>query len=290
MNPCYQKLNNRIKTIFTERFLRMKAFETGFCEKISKFTPPMFIDSLLFDATSEITKSLNQLAININKKYKVAITKQGVEKRFTEGAIKYVQALIGTQLSNQVNHSIDIGWFKFFKRVLIKDSTKFDISANMANQLPGFGGSASKAGVCIQFEFDIKSGGVPDLTITPANVPDAKDATNTIGNVREGDLIIRDMGYSKLSCFKSIKKVNAYFISRLNVSWIVFEMIENRLVEVDFDKLYKTMHKRKILRIEKQVYIGREEQFPVRIVIELMPQEIVNQRLKKTNVITKRRV
>lgn len=36
----------------------------------------MFIESLLFDATAEIMNILNQLALNIRKKYKVTITKQ----------------------------------------------------------------------------------------------------------------------------------------------------------------------------------------------------------------------
>jgi hypothetical protein len=267
----------------------LKAFETGFCEKVSKFSPPMFIDSLLYDATAEITKSLNQLAININKKFNVAITKQGVGQRFTKAAVKYIQALIGNQLSNQVNHSIDTGWFKLFKRVLIKDSTKFDVSENLAKQLPGFGGSASKAGVSIQYEFDIKSGEVSDLTITPANVPDNKDTSKTIGNVREGDLIIRDLGYSKISCFNTMNNAGAYFISRLNVTIVVYEMIENRLVELDFAKLYKTMTEGKIQRLEKQVLIGEKDKLPVRIIIELLPEEVVNKRLKKTNAHNKKK-
>jgi hypothetical protein len=267
----------------------LKAFETGFCEKVSKFSPPMFIDSLLYDATADITKSLNQIAINVNKKYHVAITKQGVGQRFTEGAVKFVQSLIGNQLSHQVNHSIDTGWFKLFKRVLIKDSTKFDVSENLAKQLPGFGGNASKAGVCIQYEFDIKAGEVSDLTITPANVPDNKNTSQTIGKVRKGDLIIRDLGYSILSCFNTINTAEAYFISRLNISILVYEMKDNKLVELNFEKLYQMMKESKIKRLEKQVIIGKEDKLPVRIIIELMPEEIVNKRLKKTNDYNKRK-
>ncbi|MBI3882735.1 MAG: IS4 family transposase [Sphingobacteriales bacterium] len=267
----------------------MKAFETGFCVRASKFSPPMFIDSLLYDATAEITKSLNQLAINVNNKYNVAITKQGIGQRFTEGAVKYIQSLIGIQLSHQINHSIDSGWFKLFKRVLIKDSTKFDVSENLSKQLPGFGGNASKAGVCIQYEFDIKAGDVSDLTITPANVPDNKNTSQTIGKVQEGDLIIRDLGYSIISCFHTIKKVGAYFISRLNVSILVYETKDNKLVELDFSKLHKMMKEGKIQRLEKQVVIGKEEKLPVRIIIELMPEEVVNKRLKKTNDYNKRK-
>jgi len=249
----------------------------------------MFIDSLLYDATSDITKSLNQIAININKKYHVAITKQGVGGRFTEGAVKFVQSLIGNQLSHQVNHSINTGWFKLFKRVLIKDSTKFDVSENLAKQLPGFGGNASKAGICIQYEFDIKAGEVSDLTITPGNVPDNKNTSQTIGSVRKGDLIIRDLGYSIISCFNTINKVGAYFISRLNVTIVVYEMKDNKLVELDFKKLHKIMKECNIQRLEKQVFIGKEEKLPVRVIIELMPEEVVNKRLKKTNDYNKRK-
>jgi hypothetical protein len=249
----------------------------------------MFIESLLLDATAEITKSLNQVAININKKYHVAITKQGVGQRFTEGSVKFIQSLIGNQLSYQVNHSIDSGWFKLFKRVLIKDSTKFDVSENLAKQLPGSGGSASKAGVCIQYEFDIKAGEVSDLTITPANVPDTKNTSQTIDKVREGDLIIRDLGYSIISCFKTINTAKASFISRLNVTIVVYEMKENNLIELDFKKLRQTMEEGKIKRLEKHVFIGKEEKLPVRMIIELMPEEIVNKRLQKTNAHNKKK-
>jgi hypothetical protein len=249
----------------------------------------MFIESLLFDATAEITKSLNQLAVNINKKYKVAITKQGIEQRFTEGGVKYIQSLIGGLLSNQVNHSIDTGWFKLFKRVLIKDSTKFDVSENLADKLPGSGGNASKAAVSIQYEFDIKTGYVGDLTINPSNRTDTKDTSQTIGKVREGDLVIRDLGYSIISCFKTIKKAGAFFISRLNVTIAVFEMKGDNLVEIDFKKLHKAMEKGKIKRLEKQVVIGQKEKLPVRMIIELMPEEVVNKRLKKTNALNKKK-
>lgn len=282
-------MNGKIKTVFTDSYLRMKAFETGFCKKISKYSPHMFIDSLLYDATSKITQSLNQLAVDINKKYKVGITKQGIDQRFTPGAVKFVQALIGKELSNQVGHSIDTAWFNLFKRVLIKDSTKFDVSENLVKQFPGSGGSASKAGVCIQYEFDIKAGQVNDLTITPANVADTTNASKTIGNVKSGDLIIRDLGYSIISCFKDIKKVGAFFISRLNVSIIVYEMKNDELVEIDFDKLNKTMQKGKIKRLEKQVYIGKNDKFPVRMIIELMPDEIINKRLKNKNSFNKKK-
>lgn len=249
----------------------------------------MFLDSLLYDACSENTKSLNEIAINADKKYNVSISKQGIAKRYTPAAIKYIQAIIGQVLSHQINRSIDLGWFKLFKRVPIKDSTKFDVSENLEGQLPGFGGSASKAGVGIQYEFDIKSGEVTDLNITPANRPDSKDATQTKDKVREGDLLIRDLGYSVLSVFSSIVQNKAYFISRLNYNIAVYEEKGGKLVGLDFDKLYKTMAKGKIQRVDKQVSIGKKDKLPVRLIIELMPEEVVEKRMRKVNKYNKKK-
>lgn len=267
----------------------MKAIETGFCKRVSKFSPPMFIDNLLFDAVSENTKSLNAQAINTNGKYNVEITKQGIDQRYTPSGVKFIQAICFKVLQEQINNSIESGCLSVFKRVLIKDSTKFDVSENLAKQLPGSGGAASKAGVCIQYEFDIKSEGVNDLSIGPASSHDTSDTRATIGKVCEGDLIIRDLGYSIMSCFKTMNQEGAYFISRLHPKTKVYEMENNKLIELDFAKLHKKMIKGKITRLDKQVIIGEKEKMPVRLIIELMPEEVTNKRLHETNKYNKKK-
>lgn len=249
----------------------------------------MFIDNLLFDAVSENTMSLNALAINTSGKYNVEITKQGIDQRYTPSAVKFIQALCGELLQEQFNHSIEVGWFTAFKRVLIKDSTKFDVSGNLAKQLPGSGGSASKAGVCIQYEFDLKSGQVNDLSIGSSNCNDATDTMGTIAKVKEGDLIIRDLGYSVLSCFKIINQKKAFYISRLRTGILVYEKKDNDFVELDFCNLYKVMTEGKIRRLDKKVFIGRVEKIPVRLIIDLMPEAEVNKRKRNTKAYNKKR-
>ena len=73
-------------------------------------------------------------------KYNIEITKQGIDQRYTPEGVKYVQTLWSALLSAKLNRSIEAGWFSEFERVLIKDSTKFEVSGNLAKQLPGTGG------------------------------------------------------------------------------------------------------------------------------------------------------
>lgn len=223
------------------------------------------------------------MAIETKSVHKVDISRQGIDQRFNESALKYIQSLMSKTLSTQVSHFIEIGWLKFFNRVNVKDSSKFDLPAKLKNKLPGFGGSASKSGACIQYEFEIKSGKVNDLTITPANRPDTKDALATIDAVKKGDLTIRDLGYFALKYFIAAKKAGAFFLSRLNTKIIVYQMKGNAFEELDFGQLYQMMKKNLTERIEKEVYIGKDEKLPVRLIIELMPDEVFSTRMQKVN-------
>lgn len=273
----------KFKTIFSERHLRKKAYESGFCKRHSKFSPVMFFDSLLYDATSEGTKSYNQMAVEVKSTHGVDISGQGIDQRFNEGAQKYIQHLIGEQLSSQVSQNIDTGWFQHFNRVLIKDSTKFDLPGKLKEIFPGFGGCASKAGVCVQYEFNVKSGSVNQLSIHPAKWADSKDAMQTIDSVREGDFTIRDLGYFVLDYFKGIAKEGAFFLSRLNTKVLVYFEEDGQYTKLDFAKLYQKMKTENIQMLQENVYIGETEKFPVRLIIELMPEEIVAARLRKVS-------
>jgi len=262
----------------------MKAYDSGFIKRVSKFSSLMFFDNLLYDATSESHKSYNQMAIETKTTHGIDISKQGIDQRFNEGAQKFIQSLISQELSTLVSGNIDMGWLKLFKRVNIKDSTEFDLNERLKEKLPGFGGSASKAGACIQYDFDIKSGKVNDLAITPASRSDAKDALKSIENVQEGDLIIRDLGYFSLPFYMAVQKIMAYFISRLNVRILVFEKnMDGKFERLDFSKLYQTMKENKISRMDKNVFIGENEKFPIRLIIELLPDGAFNERMRRIN-------
>ena len=197
--------------------------------------------------------------------------------------------MIGEQLSSQVSQSIDTGWSKHFNRVIIKDSTKFDLPKTLWEKLPGFGGCASKAGVCIQYEFNVKSGEVNDLAIHPAKRPDNKDAIQTIDLVRPGDLTIRDLGYFVVDYFRRIEKARAFFLSRLNTKILVYQKKEDKLQELDFAKVYQMMKTGNIQRVDQKVYIGEKAKFPVRLIIELVPEEVVATRMQRVDKYNKKK-
>jgi len=222
------------------------------------------------------------MAVEVKSSHGIDISGQGIDQRYNEGARKYIQELLSEQLSSQVFQSIDVGWSSHFNRVTILDGTKFDLSENLKEILPGFGGSASKAGVCVQYELDVKSGEVKDLSIQPGKISDNKYAMHTIDFVQKDDLTIRDLGYFILDYFKKIQGKGAFFLSRLNTKVLVYQK-ESKLQKLDFAKLYQKMIRDKLQRLDMKVCIGEKERFPVRVIIELMPDEEVAKRLRKVN-------
>jgi len=197
--------------------------ETGFKKRKSKLNPFVFFDLMMYDSSYTESKSLNQLAIEAQSSHDVGISKQGIDKRFNDQAVSFLKLLIERQLQCELNRQLDSAWLNLFNRVVIKDSTRFVLPEQYSEHLPGSGGAASKAGACLQFEFDLKSGQIIDLSLTEANRPDVKDSLETLDLVQRNDLIIRDLGYFAFKSFLNIVDKEAFFISRLRPKTIVYE-------------------------------------------------------------------
>jgi hypothetical protein len=278
-----------LEDVFTSEELWSTARETGFYKRKSKVTPSVFFDLLMYDISSGKSKSLNQLSIEARSEHDIGVTKQGIDKKFNEHTLEFLKSLIEKQLSVELDNQIDAGWLSSFKRVTIKDGTRFNLPEEYKDYFPGSGGSGSSAGACLQFEFDLKSGHVTDLDITASNRPDVKDALELLDNVTKGDLVIRDLGYYAFKSFINIIKKEAFFISRLGAKTNVFEMSCGNYKKLDFKAVYNKMKRGKLSRIYNDVFIGSEEKIPVRLVIELMPDDIYEERMRKIHKLHKKK-
>ena len=278
-----------MEDVFTSEELEATARETGFYRRKSKVKPSVFFDLLMYDMSSGTSKSLSQLSIEARSEYDIGVTKQGIDKKFNEHTLQFLKNLIKKQLSVESDLHIDAGWLSSFDRVTIKDGTRFHLPEEYKDYLPGSGGSGSKAGACIQFEYDLKSGNVAVMDITASNRPDVKDALELLDNVKKGDLIIRDLGYYAFKSFINIIKKEAFFISRLGAKTNVFEMSCGNYKKLDFKAVYNQMKRGKLLSIYKDVFIGSEEKIPVRLVIELMPDDIYEERMRKIHKLHKKK-
>jgi len=233
----------------------------------------------LFIASNPKHCSLGETTNELLDQHKITISRQSFDERFNEAAVTFVKSVFEEQFSKQIDGSIHKDFLKPFTSVRIKDGTRFELPACLKDYFKGFGGEkASASGACIQYEFDLKTGKVLDLEITDAKSSDAKNAKSKIEDIHEGELILRDLGYFSLDVVKGIIKKNAFIISRLNTSTCVYDK-EGK--ELSFVRLYKKMVEEKVTHKEKQVYIGREEKIPLRMIFDIVPEDVYQKRMLK---------
>ena len=236
---------------------------------------------MLYNSDQGKNLSLNHLCSELRKDGQ-KVSKQGLDCRFNERSVLFIQALFEKYLqkiSSRLPQGGDCGWMKLFSRILVKDGTRFDLPSAFASHFKGSGGSASQAGICIQFEYDLKTGQIHDISTSSANVPDSKNAQLTKDKILEGDLILRDLGYFGLNIFEEMTKKGAYYISKLNVQTTVFELINGEYVPLDFKKLRHDLPLNCCL--EKEVYMGEKYKSKTRLVIEKVPDEVYEERIRE---------
>jgi hypothetical protein len=239
---------------------------------------------MFYAASLSHNSSLEYLASYLENHYGIQIRKQSLDERFSEKTVEFVKRVLIRLIYEQFSESLFCKEFLCeYNHVRIKDSTTFKVPSNLASYYKGTRGNA--AGITIQYEFDLKTGKFLDLTITPAVRNDQTDASETVAEVCEKDLIIRDLGYFSTLVLKKISKGKAFFLSRLQSATAVYD--ENN-VEIDFKRLHVFMTKNVIKKYEKQVFIGKDR-LPVRLVIGLVPPQVYQERMRRKQKEEKKR-
>ena len=277
-------MSRKFSEFYSEQHIEQVARESGFVKRQRKLTPVSFLDSLLFNKYDNKTVSLNDYSVDIQVRHNTTIKKQSIDERFNECSVEFIRTLLEEQLEKQVTEPLATVCLERFSSVKIKDSTRFQLPASVKDKYPGSGGAASEAGMHIQFEFDIKSGRVNTLKATDAKRQDWTDALETVSDVEEGSLIIRDLGYFSPKVLRDIETDRkAYYISRLKPKIKVFRFIEGKFKKLDLAKEHQALKQSGIPWKELDVYVGEKYKVPVRLLIELMPEDEVEKRMRKAN-------
>jgi hypothetical protein len=275
-------LDAAVQALFRDEELDRLARETGFTKRPDgKISGSVFFDLIVFNSDKLKEQSLNDLSVEAKKRHEIDIKKQSLHDRFNEYAPLFLKAVLEKLLQKQVLKHVELGRLSHFKRILIKDSICFEVDPSLAAAYPGSGGSASTAAMRIQYEYDLLSGRINDLSLHAFNDQDHKDSLATVELTREGDLIIRDLGYLNLAVLQKLIDQRAFFLGRLSPTLNVYELKNGGYEKVDFIKIHQYMKRLKLVTLEKEVYLGSEKNIKVRLVIYLLPEQEVEKRLRK---------
>jgi len=285
-------LNVEIAPFFTSEELNELAREAKFVQREyggSKIDGEIFLNLIVFHNENLKEQSLEDLSGILKDERGIEISKQGLHQRFNEYAVSFLSTALEKLLQQQLQSSAIKLLDNEFNRVLIKDSVCFQVDESMAEFYPGSGGSGSTAAIRIQFEYDLLSGTITDISINAFNEQDATDSLATIEKAEAGDLIIRDLAYMSVAVLKKIINKLALYLCRPNTNVKMYELKNGKYIEIDFDSIVNYMKKHKISFMEKEVYYGSNEKIKTRLILHLLPAEELAKRLRKASQSAKKK-
>ena len=273
-----KNLSTEISNLMCEECINDFARDTGFIERNSKLDGNMFLDILLFTHLNQKQLSLNELAIQVKKLFGIDISKQSIDKRFTDKSVEFIKSVLSKALELTIPKQDKIDFTKYDK-VLIKDATSFQLPSNMADKYKGSGGSASSSIIKIQFEYDLKSGKITDLSLHAFVDQDGTDAKDTVERINPNELAIRDLGYISTTVIKAIQKKEAYYLNRAQATINIYQLKKDEFIKVNFVEINKYMKTMGLSVMELEVYLGKKDKFKTRLIIGSIPTEAYQKRI-----------
>ena len=223
--------------------------------------------------------SLSQISSEALIAHKIRISKQAIDSRFDKEAVMFLKELLGQVILAQIAPPTNINFFSQFNRVLIKDSTKFDLPRRLKDDFLGFGGKiTSEAGISIQYEYDLKDGRLHDFDFTSSRKNDVQDAKKNVKKVKKGDLVLRDLGYFSSPVLEEFDLNGAFYLSRIKSQIEVFDETDQA---ISFKKLLPMIRRKKLNRMNINATIGHKKKLPVRLIVEVVPDDVYQERVRK---------
>ena len=183
--------------------------------KSLKFDPGAFLQTLL---SSVVTghASFNQLAADLKDRVGAPMARQSLHERLGEESTAFLVSVLCDLMEQRYQPAASVLRDGPILRVIIEDSSSQVMPKANAAAFPAHGNHhGPTAGVKIDFAFDFLSDRIINHTLQQATEQDKTIGRDVIGEVRRGDLVLRDMGYFSLGEFSAIEERGAWWLTRL---------------------------------------------------------------------------
>lgn len=248
--------------------------------KSKKITAKDFILGFFMMSKGRDHHSYQNWAIKIGWLIKDSVSKQALWKKMCQEQIVFLKKVLSSILNDSLSkksNTLEGEKLKMFKNVIVEDSTCIQLSDKLKEAYPGNGyknNNDKTAILKVQAAYNITTRKFVRLDVTSFRENDQAYSSKVVQIVKRGDLIIRDLGYFVLKVFKKFNKAGIYFISRLRKGVHVYSMKDETVID-----LATMLKKRGKLDIE--VFLGKEEKLPVRLIALPVEEEVANERRRK---------
>ncbi len=252
---------------------------TGFIKRLKKLSGSAFVQTLVFgwlDNPDSTIEELAQTAATLG----VSITPQGLDKRFTPDAAKFLQGILESAVSTVIAaEPVAIPILQRFNGVFIQDSSTVTLPDTLAAIWSGCGGSSPKntsSSVKTPIRLDLNTGKLTGPYLQSGRESDQKSQLRA-EPLPKGSLRIADLGFLSLNDFSKMNEDGVYWLSRLKALCKGYTLDGKRW---DLPNLLETYCPDKM---DMQILLGVKERIPCRILAVRVSDKVANERRRKMN-------
>jgi len=256
------------------------ARKTGFIKRQRKLSGSDFAQTLVFgwlDNPDSTIEELTQTAATLG----VSITPQGLDKRFSPDAAKFLQGILESAVSTVITaQPVAIPILQRFNGVFIQDGSTITLPDCLAVIWSGCGGSCSKntsSSVKAQIRIDLNTGRLagPYLQSGKEHATNSQLQKGSTELLPKGSLRIADLEFFSLHDFSQMNKQGKYWLSRVKAMCKVYTLDGKQWDLVNLLERYCQD------KMDMQVLLGVKEQMPCLILAVKVPDDVANERRRK---------
>jgi Transposase DDE domain len=273
----------QITSVFTKLPIEEIGNLSGFIKKENKLTALSFILSFFTSFSDGNGWSTSIWVQNLSRLIGVPLTKYGFTKRLGWLCVTFCERLLSdaihSTLCKAVTWQNEAKWLSNFNRVFLEDSTILKLPESLHGI---FGGGANQkeayALTRVQLRMDLTREKIQKISINSYRETDLSFAPNILDDLRQGDLVIRDLGYFVIEVFEKIQWLGAYFISRWHPNVQFRYPLTNEIL--DMGQFLAKAEQKGVEFIDQNFLLGLTKVFSVRFIAIKVPQDIEAKRRK----------
>lgn len=233
-------------------------------------------------AFSTLTQKERSL-LDITNELDCDVSKVGVHKKFNAKAVDFVKNVLAGLMAQSLNFDPGSGPGQLgFGQINIKDSTKILLPSRFIEDYPSYSGfkHTDTSLLNIQFEFNLLNNNWKELKFTKVTQNDQSDSRDTLGDITERSLNIRDLWYITTKYLQAVEQKDAFYLNRLH-KVNVYLKEDGKYLKIDWRDFYKDDCKRGFTKVrELDVYLGKEKH-KTRLIIAPVPEKVKSERIRK---------
>jgi Transposase DDE domain len=273
---------NKLQQVLGVNQVEALAISTSFSKRKSKLPVIAFLKMLLFDHLRADLPSLQQHSFELVCHGEAKVSKQAIAKKFTDNTVDFIKTLFERYLRYQLAPvGLPSALSDHFSAIRIMDATSYKIPANLSADFPGFSGSGTAACAKLQFEYELLEGKILELEVQTVRVSDKTFASQRIGTLGAGELIIRDLGYYSVELYHHIERQRAFYVSRLQPQVAVYEKKNGQYIPLRYGKIIRHLKTTGQKYMDIEVYIGNTAKKRVRLIANLLDGQAVERRVQR---------